>query len=185
MKNAHTRKKDPSLVRQALLDSAAKIAVEHGFAAITIQTVAAAANVSKGALFHHFINKQGLVEAMITEQLNKFEANIEARMRIDTIAHGRFTRAYVSAIFDRQEFGAGTLWSAMASSAAADRSMRVIWRRWMQGQLQKNNETDGGTGLEIIRLAADGAWMSYLMDEVSEEIVDQLEKHLINLSLSR
>lgn len=185
MVNAYSRKKKPEIVRQALLDNAARVAVEHGFAAVTLQTVAQAANVTKGGLFHHFANKQALVEAMVHDQLDKFEAVIETRMSADKTRHGRFTRAYVSSIFDWRESGAGSTWGALASSATADRSLRVIWRNWTLRQLDRNRETDSGTELEFIRLAADGAWISYLMDEVSEETVLPLEKYLLGLTLPK
>ncbi|MDQ1833378.1 TetR/AcrR family transcriptional regulator [Massilia scottii] len=47
-----------------MLSCAAKIAVEEGQAGVTVQAVAQAAGVSKGGLFHHFANKQALVESM-------------------------------------------------------------------------------------------------------------------------
>jgi hypothetical protein len=48
MGNAYTRIKQPELVRRALLDHAAKLAVEQGLAAVTVQAVSDAAGVTKG-----------------------------------------------------------------------------------------------------------------------------------------
>src|SRR3546814_11650537 len=61
-------RKAPETVRRALLDGAAAIAASHGLAAISVQTVADSAKVTKGGLFHHFPNKQALVEGVLADQ---------------------------------------------------------------------------------------------------------------------
>ncbi|RYG89090.1 MAG: TetR/AcrR family transcriptional regulator, partial [Alphaproteobacteria bacterium] len=66
-KNAHKRKKQPELVRRALIDHAARLAVEQGLAAVTVQAVSDAAGVTKGGFMHHFPSKQALVDAVFTE----------------------------------------------------------------------------------------------------------------------
>ena len=50
--------------RRALLDSAGRLFAEHGFAATSLDEVAADARVTKGAVYHHFTNKQALFEAV-------------------------------------------------------------------------------------------------------------------------
>ncbi|HZU72401.1 MAG TPA: TetR/AcrR family transcriptional regulator [Acidimicrobiales bacterium] len=50
--------------RQALLDSAARLFADKGFAATSLDEVAADARVTKGAVYHHFTNKQALFEAV-------------------------------------------------------------------------------------------------------------------------
>jgi AcrR family transcriptional regulator len=53
--------------KQALLDAAETAFVERGFAATSLDDVAAAARVTKGALYHHFENKQRLFEAVFLQ----------------------------------------------------------------------------------------------------------------------
>lgn len=166
MDNPHKRKKDPATVRRALLDSAASIAASQGFAAVTMQTVAAAANVTKGGLFHHFANKQALVEAMALDQLDKLDASIDAYIAADQVDHGRFTRAYVMASLDPENSGASSAWGAIAASVGADAAMRKVWDTWIAERLKKHGDTDDGIELETVRLAADGAWFAYLMGGV-------------------
>ena len=62
--------------RSALLDSAARLFAEKGFTATSLDEVAADARVTKGAVYHHFSNKQALfaavadlVEAGVAEEL--------------------------------------------------------------------------------------------------------------------
>lgn len=54
--------------RQALLDSAAALFEERGYAATSIEDVVRGARVTRGALYHHFGSKQELFEAVYDEQ---------------------------------------------------------------------------------------------------------------------
>ena len=53
--------------RRALLDAAAELFTERGFARTSLDDVAAAARVTKGAIYHHFGSKPGLLEALFDE----------------------------------------------------------------------------------------------------------------------
>lgn len=163
MDNPHKRKKEPETVRRALLDSAASIAASQGFAAVTMQTVAAAANVTKGGLIHHFPNKQALVEAMALDQLDQLDASIDGYIAADPENHGRFTRAYVMASLDPKNFGSASAWGAIAASVGADPAMRTVWEKWLADRLEQHRDTDSGMALQVVRLAADGGWFAYLM----------------------
>src|SRR5438445_3309170 len=51
--------------RLALVDSATRLFTERGYAETSIDQVAADARLSKGAVYHHFANKQALFEAVL------------------------------------------------------------------------------------------------------------------------
>jgi AcrR family transcriptional regulator len=51
--------------RNRVLDAAAGLVFEHGVAGTTLDDVRAAANVSKGQLYHYFTDKDDLVHAVI------------------------------------------------------------------------------------------------------------------------
>ena len=53
--------------RRALLDAAADLFTERGFARTSLDDVAAVARVTKGAIYHHFASKPGLFEALFDE----------------------------------------------------------------------------------------------------------------------
>jgi len=53
--------------RRAVLDSAASLFLEKGYAATALDEVAAGARVTKGAVYHHFSSKRALYEALIEE----------------------------------------------------------------------------------------------------------------------
>src|SRR3546814_14402677 len=87
-------RKAPETVRRALLDGAAAIAASHGLAAISVQTVADSAKVTKGGLFHHFPNKQALVEGVLADQFEKLDAVLDDIIAADRLPYGRFTPGY-------------------------------------------------------------------------------------------
>ena len=53
--------------RRALLESARTLFTARGFAATSLDEVAADARLTKGAVYHHFENKQALFEAVLDE----------------------------------------------------------------------------------------------------------------------
>jgi len=166
MSDAHRREKHPELVRQALIDSAGRLALEQGLAAVSVNAVAEAAGVTKGALFHHFANKQALVEAVCAEQLAAFDAAIDAVIDPDETAYGRFTRAYVEATF--LDDGENTrTWAAIWISSLTDPALRGVWSRWLSARLAQHRATDADPSLEVARYAADGVWLADLAGDSS------------------
>jgi AcrR family transcriptional regulator len=51
--------------RAALLEAATALFFEHGFGRTALEDVAAAAQVTRGAVYHHFANKRDLFEAVL------------------------------------------------------------------------------------------------------------------------
>jgi AcrR family transcriptional regulator len=54
--------------RAALLDEATALFAERGYAATSLEDVASASRVTRGAVYHHFAGKQALFEAVLQEQ---------------------------------------------------------------------------------------------------------------------
>lgn len=52
--------------RKTLLDVAQGLFTEHGYASTSLDAIVAGAEVTKGALYHHFTGKQALFEAVFT-----------------------------------------------------------------------------------------------------------------------
>ena len=50
--------------RGAILDAAGNLFSGQGFAATSVDAVAAAAGVAKGAVYHHFASKEAIFEAV-------------------------------------------------------------------------------------------------------------------------
>ena len=60
-------KADMEQTRQALLSSARKSFTDHGYAATAMDELCTAAGLTRGALYHHFGDKQGLLKAVVAE----------------------------------------------------------------------------------------------------------------------
>ena len=67
-----TTTRDPERTRQALLKAAFEEMHRHGYQAASLDSILAAAGVTKGALYHHFKNKQALGYAVVDEVLGAF-----------------------------------------------------------------------------------------------------------------
>ena len=186
MLNAYQRKKEPEVVRQRILESAVQLATENGVAGMSIQAVATMAGVSKGGVFHHFANKQLLIETMLTEVIRKLDFEIEALFQVDATAYGSFTRAYIETTLTSESFGMQSLWGALTMTLITDRTFSQLWTGWMHDRLQRHAATDSDMNLSILRYAADGVWFvtaldPYNISEQSDEL-QIMKNELINRS---
>jgi AcrR family transcriptional regulator len=64
--------------RAALLDEATALFAQRGYSGTSLEDVASASQVTRGAVYHHFASKQALFEAVLDRQ--------EARVTADVIA---------------------------------------------------------------------------------------------------
>ena len=79
--------------RDRVLDAATELVFEHGVAGTTLDDVRAAANVSKGQLYHYFADKGDLVHAVIDRTVEKV---LGAQPRLTNLS----TWAAIAAWFD-------------------------------------------------------------------------------------
>lgn len=165
MTEAHRRKKQPEALRQGLLLATARLAVERGVQAVTLDAVASRAGVSKGGLQHHFRSKQALLEALYSEVHTRFAADIAETIAADPEPRGRTTRAYVRAStrgFKQADDKA--CWQAMNAIIMADPALIERWKAWDQAVSKPDLAAKGERArLLLCRLAADGLWLSDLL----------------------
>lgn len=173
MTEAHERKKQPEIVRRALLDCAAQISQEQGLPAVTLQAVADAAHVTKGGLLHHFPNKQALVQAVFHDLLKQLDTQIDQLLKDDVEPYGRFTRAYIRAFANAESEGACN-WNALPLSSLTDPEMKAMWSEWYASRLARHAETDAGPELGIARYAADGLWLAGLLEYSAVEVANNV-----------
>ena len=57
------RQRWPDATRRGLVDVAEQLFTQHGYAATSLDAIVAGADVTKGALYHHFSGKQAIFEA--------------------------------------------------------------------------------------------------------------------------
>lgn len=150
------RKKRPLVVRSQLICVAARLSVEKGLHALTLDAVAREAGVSKGGLLHHFPTKQALLEALHDELLHRFETHFNALVAADPEPHGRFTRAYLHANLSDATDDGVECWSSLVVLMLGEKWARPRWDAWVEERLSALPPEERTAELEIVRLAADG-----------------------------
>lgn len=163
MSNAHKRKKQPDLVRHQLLDVAARLCIEQGMHALTLDAVAKSAGVSKGGLLHHFPSKQALLDALAYACVEDFEKRLSKYLASDHASQStRVARAYLAVIAKNANSSERKHWDNLAALLMTDSGVRTIWNAWFEKYLKENEGDDAPTSCWIVRLAADGLWLSDL-----------------------
>lgn len=160
MNTGYHRKKQPARVRQQVLDVAARISGERGMTHLTLDAVARAAGITKGGLLHHFPNKQALLEGLCDALLEALDTQIAAVMEQDPDPVGRFSRAYLEIISTYQAGEDARRASVLYPAVFAEASLRDRWRDWLEEKFRQNARTDSALSAWIVRLAADGLWLS-------------------------
>lgn len=183
MKSGYHRKKKPEKVRAELLKAASDLGAKKGLSSITVQAVADLAGVTKGGLLHHFHSKQDLIAGVFAHSLEHLDAEIDRLMAEDKETYGCFTRAYINTTFLDSSY-AENPWPALAVSVVAEPELRILWYKWFKARLKKHRKTDSGLNLEIVRLAADGAWLNQIDGpEHAEGILNQgVKEKLLKLT---
>src|SRR5215831_18125052 len=69
------RARDPQRTRERLLQAAFQEVYRYGFQSAGIDTILAATNVTKGALYYHFESKEALGYAIIEEVVAKLTSD--------------------------------------------------------------------------------------------------------------
>lgn len=62
--------------RDVLLDAAAQLLAEHGASAVTMDSVAAVAGVSRPLLYKHFANREQLVADLVRREVDAIDAEV-------------------------------------------------------------------------------------------------------------
>lgn len=185
MSTAHHRKKQPLLVRQQLLEVAARLASEKGMTAVTLDAVSGASGVSKGGLLHHFPNKNTLLEALFDSLIERLDRAIEEEMRADPLPHGRFTRGYLRACLALRDRPEETKdWAQVTMVLLSEPQLRQRWRNWVRERSEEYVGTDSSVDAAIVRLATDGLWLADLLDShaMDDSAREKLVERLIELT---
>lgn len=83
-KMTRNRQARAEATRKALLDAAYALFTEHGYAGTSTPEICALAGITRGALYHHFADKQDLFRAVL-EREAKFVADEIRRLAPDTL----------------------------------------------------------------------------------------------------
>lgn len=176
-----TTKRDRTHTRDDLLKAAERIVVRDGASTLTLDAVARDSGISKGGVLYHFPTKDALITAMIDRISDRFERDIDARLKQLPASPGRWTRAYLDASLDEASWtddlnaaaNAGLLAAIAASPATLD-PLRIRYAHW-QAQIEVDG-IDPSVGT-LIRMAVDGLWLADLLGLAPPDAATRAQLH--------
>ena len=153
--------------KEKILNAAEARLLAHGPSGLVLDAIAADAGISKGGLLHHFRTKEALVAGLCDRMLARFDEELEALSGADPEPRGARTRAYLSSTVTpegKPADNSAQLMAGILASLGRDgthlEKVREHFSRWHAGL-----ESDGidSTTATLVRLAADGLWLSALL----------------------
>ncbi len=154
------QKKIASTTRIEILDAACRVVLNKGVNALTLDSTALEAGVSKGGLLYHFPSKDSLIAGMIERLINAFERTLEREL---VKTEGDWLNAYINISFisdPQYNQLSAALFAGIANNPALLKPLQSHFDRWQKKAEESAPSPEVGT---LIRLAMDGLWVSDLM----------------------
>ena len=153
--------------RERILNAAEARLLAGGPAGLVLDAIAADAGISKGGLLYHFSSKEALVAGLCERMLGRFDHELGVLSELDAEPRGAWTRAYLASTVTDEgkpadnsaQLMAGIL-ATLGRDSAHLEAVRERFARW-----HERLEADGidRTTATLVRLAADGLWLSALL----------------------
>ncbi len=150
-----------STTKTTILDAAAKVVLEQGVGALTLDAAALEAGVSKGGLLYHFPSKNKLIEGMIERLVAEFDSMLEVEL---ARSDGNWLPAYIRASFQsnpKLDRMGSALFAAVANDPELLQPLRAHYVKWQEKVTATAASAEIGA---VIRMAIDGLWISDLLD---------------------
>lgn len=153
--------------REAILRAVESLVLREGIVALTLESVAREAGVSKGGLLYYFRSKDQMVEGLVRRLIENFDADFVAFRQKMGNGRGAAMRAFVAALLHGgwKQHGCGreffaALLAILATSPKLAEPLRQSYLGW-----QKELESDGmePSMVALLRLSLDGLWMSEML----------------------
>lgn len=177
MKTGIHRPKQPDLIRARILEACAELLADgHG---LSIGSVAEVAEVTKGAVQHHFGTRAELLMAFYQEVLAEMEEAVGASCDTENAA-----QSYVRATFKLlPEGGENLRYRALLAAMVNEPEVAKEWAKWVEADRQSDSQSMGQL---IARLASDGLWLAETLGiyQLSREDKTRLQEALENLTKS-
>jgi TetR/AcrR family acrAB operon transcriptional repressor len=98
---ARRTKEEAAATRDSILDAAEKLFVEQGVSRTTLQHIATAAGVTRGAIYWHFDDKGALFNAMMERAILPLEAEMQVLDQVESDDPLVDLRNHMLAVLDR------------------------------------------------------------------------------------
>jgi AcrR family transcriptional regulator len=163
-----TRKEEyAAATRAALVETARRLFAERGFAEVPVDEIVQAARVTKGALYHHFDDKQALFRAVV----EAIEGEIAAHM---ASAAARHTRPWDQLVAACDAYLDKCLEADVQRIIVLDAASVLGWRVWCQ--------IDKTYGLGVLQDRLAAALDAGLIEAPSTEHAAQLVLGALNVA---
>ena len=127
--------------------------------ALTLDAVAAQAGLSKGGLLYHFATKDALVDALVEDWLDRFEADV-----VEGTTEGSWARAYArTCAGPRSAAERATDVALLVAVAGEPRALEAVRKRYAAWQDRLVGDARDTVDATLVRLAADGLWFADLL----------------------
>lgn len=161
-----TQQERTAATRAALIAAARLLFSEHGYAATVTEDVVRAANVTRGALYHHFKDKRDLFEAVFVE----VELELDASVRDQAQAAGDAWRGFLAGCRAYFEI---VVRPDVSRIVLHDGPSVLGWERWREIDQQysiKSVQTalDGLMALGLIKRRPSGPLATLLVGALNE-----------------
>lgn len=185
---------EEALGRRRILDQAAALFLERGYAGTSLRGIAAAAGMKAGSLYYHFASKQALFQAIL---LRGVEAMVAAFREASEASRGRdgrsriaaHVRAHLAALFEHGPYTAAHVSTFRTAPRAVREAIvpvrdayEAMWTRLLE-ELAARGEIAPDTPIGLSRLILFGAMNSSIewfdpargsLDDFAETITHQL-----------
>ena len=156
-----------SNTKNRILNSAERVALRDGVAHLTLDAVAEEAGLSKGGVLYNFSTKEDLIRGMVDRLIEQTETEINRLKEADPEPKGRLLRAYLGVTFPengtipaRVNQVAAVLLSAILTNPDLLEPARRHFHNTQKALLRDGLDEHV---IHIVRLAADGLWMSDML----------------------
>lgn len=115
--------------RTALIETARALFAERGYAAVPADEIVRASGVTRGALYHHFGDKQGLFRAVVEQLEEEITAEVAATARdaTDPVAAGLAALSHFLEVCQRDE---------VVRISLTDAPAVLGWQEWREIESQ-------------------------------------------------
>lgn len=182
MENPYKRKKEPELVRQAILNAAIEIGATD-WHQVTFQSIAEKTGVSKGGIIHHFSNKEELLDCIMKQSMIELTDWIIEEKRSTGTENG--SMAYLQVILKRNgDAHYKCTMRVIMQAILVNEKYVLLWEKWFAEHIIEGSRSEQNVNSLIINLVTDGLWYADNLgrNQISIHQRDQIAETLTNFS---
>jgi AcrR family transcriptional regulator len=155
------------MAKERILDAAETRLLSRGPAGLVLAAVAEEAGCSKGGLLYHFPSKDDLVDGITARMLDNFDRVQEAEAARDDESDGAWSRAYLASTVTpagRPADGSAQVMAGLLALVGNDpEKLAPVRERFGAWHTRLASDGIEPETAMIVRLAADGLWLSALL----------------------